>query len=204
MATTRHHLGQLRYGVSVDDIKHALRTPDETNAPEWSDQAITDEVTLWIEVAEALIDTAVGYTFDPVASDAVATARTYRTQSPRVVKTDWYSAIPTAVETGGTAVTFDWWTKAITQGAGRNLLCPGSRLGAHWPRDGRPIEVTAVWGFSAVPHPVRGATIRLAARLFKEGDVPLNVLDHVEGGMRLPPLGRATEALLARWLPRIG
>lgn len=203
MAKVRHHLGQLRYGVDVEDVKNALRTPSEVNAPEWSSQEISDEVTLWIEVAEALIDTAVGYSFDPVEADAAATARVYRTNSPRVVRTDWYAAKPTAVKVGGSDAAFDWWIKAITQGAGRNVLCPGGRWSGFWPRNGVPIEITAVWGFSEVPRPVRGATLRLAARLFKEGDVPLNVLETVEGGMRLPPLGRATEALIGRWLPHV-
>jgi len=47
----------------------------------------------------------------------------------------------------------------------------------YWPSDLRPtVQVTARWGWPAVPEPVRSATAILAGRLFKRADSLLGVM----------------------------
>lgn len=48
--------------------------------------------------------------------------------------------------------------------------------GTYWPQDLRPtVEVTAKWGWPAVPEPVKSATAILAGRLWKRADSLLGV-----------------------------
>lgn len=54
------------------------------------------------------------------------------------------------------------------------------------------VRVTATWGWSAVPSPVKAATIIQAARIFKRNDSPLGVLSspdlgYIRVGTRLDP-----------------
>lgn len=67
-----------------------------------------------------------------------------------------------------------------------------------WPRyNRRNIEVTARWGWPAVPEPVKQATLIWASRLYNRRESPAGVLGFGEmGAVRLPSLDPDVQVLL--------
>jgi hypothetical protein len=115
--------------------------------------------------------------------DAAATARTFYPDSALVVRTDDIGS------TSGLVVKIDdsltgVYSLAVTDYTSQpdNALAkdlPITKLIAYetyWPQDIRPtVEVTARWGWPAVPEPVRSACGILAGRLYKRADSLLGV-----------------------------
>jgi hypothetical protein len=59
------------------------------------------------------------------------------------------------------------------------------------------LEVTGVFGWSAVPAAIRQATVILAMRLFKRLDAPLGMISNDMGSMRVGRFDPDVEALVA-------
>jgi hypothetical protein len=59
------------------------------------------------------------------------------------------------------------------------------------------IQVTGVFGWSAVPTAIRQATVLLASRLFKRNDAPFGVITNDLGSMRVGRFDPDVEALVA-------
>ena len=193
-------IGTPRY-TTVSDVLSTLRAPQDT----WWDTAeATEIVSRSIDTAEDMIDLRCGTEFSAVnATEQPAEPRTYRTDSPTVLLTEWFAAPPTSVAVNGSPVAVDWWHRPITAAAaaGRNLRTRAS--GGGWPT-ANDIDVTALWGFAAVPASVTAAATRLAARIVAIGTAPLGHDARNVGNLDLPPLDWVTDRLLARWLPRVG
>lgn len=201
--------------TTLPKVERALRldtdNPDiPTDDNYWRRDTVQGDLATAVVAAEAMIDGVLGdgQTFEAqplTGTDAVeATARTLWTTSRTLLRTPWYAATPTAIEIGGAAPAFAWRAKPITDGAARNLRAhPAARLAAGWPTD-RPITVTAVWGFAATPARIVSAATQLAAYLFTQGDLALNVIVADDGTVtRLPRIPPRIEALVGRWRPKL-
>ena len=81
------------------------------------------------------------------------------------------------------------------------LAKPVTRLHAvasSWPTVEQGVEVTAKWGWAAVPTPVVEACLMLAVRWFKRKDTPFGVMGSAETGLiTLPRIDPDVQSLLA-------
>lgn len=81
--------------------------------------------------------------------------------------------------------------------------------GSSWPTtsslNDSPVEVTAKWGFPAVPALIRQATLLQAGRLFKRKDTPFGIAGTPEQQMRLQAkLDPDVERMIAPYFPIMG
>jgi hypothetical protein len=133
-----------------------------------------------IEAASRTVDDICHRTF---SLDAVASARTFYPQSSLVCSVDDIGTTAgLLVKIDDSLVgTFDFTVTDFTaqpdNALARNV--PITKLIAYdtyWPTDIRPtVQVTARWGWPAVPEPVKSATAIMAGRLFKRADSLLGV-----------------------------
>jgi hypothetical protein len=160
----------VRY-VELDELKAMLQIDDYVD-----DNLLAGH----IEAASRTVDDICHRTF---SLDAVASARTFYPQSSLVCSVDDIGT------TAGLLVriddslvgTFDFTVTDFTaqpdNALARNV--PITKLIAYdtyWPTDIRPtVQVTARWGWPAVPEPVKSATAIMAGRLYKRADSLLGV-----------------------------
>lgn len=141
-----------------------------------------------VEAASRAIDDYTGRFFFTVASSA----RQYRADTPFKVYTDDFHTDPPTVKLdadrdGTFEVTVDpseFLVEPLVPAEGRpqNLI----RLvnGRFFPLGRRPgVEVTATWGWAAVPKPVNQTCVLLAAELWKRKDAPFGVAGFDELGV---------------------
>lgn len=160
----------MRY-VELDELKAMLQIDDYVD-----DNLLAGH----IEAASRTVDDICHRTF---SLDAVASARTFYPQSSLVCSVDDIGTTAgLLVKIDDSLVgTFDFTVTDFTaqpdNALARNV--PITKLIAYdtyWPTDIRPtVQVTARWGWPAVPEPVKSATAIMAGRLFKRADSLLGV-----------------------------
>ena len=160
----------MRY-VELDELKAMLQIDDYVD-----DNLLAGH----IEAASRTVDDICHRTF---SLDAVASARTFYPQSSLVCSVDDIGTTAgLLVKIDDSLVgTFDFTVTDFTaqpdNALARNV--PITKLVAYdtyWPTDIRPtVQVTARWGWPAVPEPVKSATAIMAGRLFKRADSLLGV-----------------------------
>ena len=161
----------MRY-VELDELKAMLQIDDYVD-----DNLLAGH----IEAASRTVDDICHRTF---SLDAVASARTFYPQSSLVCSVDDIGTTAgLLVKIDDSLVgTFDFTVTDFTaqpdNALARNV--PITKLIAYdtyWPTDIRPtVQVTARWGWPAVPEPVKSATAIMAGRLFKRADSLLGVM----------------------------
>ena len=160
----------MRY-VELDELKAMLQIDDYVD-----DNLLAGH----IEAASRTVDDICHRTF---SLDDVASARTFYPQSSLVCSVDDIGTTAgLLVKIDDSLVgTFDFTVTDFTaqpdNALARNV--PITKLIAYdtyWPTDIRPtVQVTARWGWPAVPEPVKSATAIMAGRLFKRADSLLGV-----------------------------
>ena len=160
----------MRY-IELGELKSMLRISDSV------DDAL---LSGHIEAASRTIDDICHRSFD---LDATATARVFYPDSQLVVRTDDIGSLDgfvLKIDENATAT----FNLTITDATAEplNALAKGTPITklvayeTYFPRDIRPtVQVTARWGWPAVPEPVRSACGILAGRLFKRADSLLGV-----------------------------
>jgi len=159
--------------ITSEELKTFLGIADTVDEP--TIISATAAANEWVEAY-------CGRTF---AAPAAATAKTFRPTDQRTLSVpDFSTAAGLIVKTdddddGTYETTWTVTTDFIVEGVdGRpydQLVAVGSRLFPVWNRH-RSVQVTAVWGWTAVPGAVQHATRIQAARLFKRKDSPAGVL----------------------------
>ena len=157
--------------VELDELKAMLSIDD------YVDDALLEG---HIEAASRTVDDICHRTFDLATT---ATARTFYPASPRLVIVDDIgstSGLVIKIDNDLTGTFETTLTDCTPQPD--NALAKGrpiTRFLAYetfFPEDIRPtVEVTAKWGWPAVPEPVKSATAILAGRLWKRADSLLGV-----------------------------
>lgn len=144
-------------------------------------------------------------------AESVATARTFRPNSNMRVFTDDISSLTGLIlktdpdSTGVYQTTFtiniDFIvepTNALTKGRPINYLTIVGATALSLPVNFRPqVELTARWGWPAVPNDIEQATLILSADYYKRKDSIGGVLGLSElGAIRMSPLGRDIQAIV--------
>jgi hypothetical protein len=155
--------------VTADELKTYLRVDDVDDA---------DMMAIWITTASRAVDTYCHRQFGKVDAPE---ARTY-SGGPcgygYVVQIDDVQTALTSVTAGGVAVT-DYDLEPVN---GPQKGRPYTRLVT---RTRGPLVVTAEWGWTAVPVPVKNATLIQAARLAARRDSPFGIAGSPTEGSEL-------------------
>lgn len=183
--------------ITLSTLKMDLRINDNVD-----DAALQNN----IDAAEAMVDAICHRTF---TSATTATARVFHPASWVVCRTDDIAS------TSGLIVKVDGdddgvFEETITSYSlepvnALTLSKPINRLIAvdtYWPMGKRPsVQVTARWGWPAVPEEVKRATGILAGRLFKRGDSLLGVAGFGDmGAITLRAVDPDVQRLLAPYV----
>lgn len=183
--------------ITLSTLKNMLRISDNVD-----DAALQ----INIDAAEATVDAICRRTFTQATS---ATARVFHPSSFAVVRTDdiWsLSGLIVKVDGDDDGVFEETVTSYSTEPV--NALAksqPINRLIAvdtYWPSGKRPsVEVTARWGWPAIPEEVKTATGILAGRLFKRADSLLGVAGFGDlGAITLRAVDPDVQRLLAPYV----
>ena len=157
-----------------------------------------------------------GYTGRVFTTDSVASALTYVAYDRYCLEIDdlWDTATAVVKTDSGQDGTYETTLTASTQyffepvnGTMMGLTgWPATKIrlvnGAYFPPAywGRPqVQVTAKWGWAAVPAPVKQATLQIVGELWKRKDAPFGVLGGQEFGTIYlsPDAMRSVSALLS-------
>jgi hypothetical protein len=185
---------------SLADLKAALRVQDSI------DDSLLE---LAIESASREID---GYCERQFYS--TSGTRIYAPNNVYLVQTDDIISV-TSVKTSTDGLTFDttlattdYQLEPLNNIAG-GLVTPFTRLRAvgdylwpsYYPQTifhlEASVQITGVFGWSAIPAAIRQATVILAMRLFKRLDAPLGMISNDMGSMRVGRQDPDVEALVA-------
>ena len=143
-----------------------------------------------LATSSRLIDSYCGRPFyQVVASNESATTRTFYPETPyRVMVDDFWTTtgLVVATDTGDTGTADTTWAASDYQLEPLNSVVDGisgfpyyrirAVEGRYFPQTRRPaVHVTAKWGWSAVPDPVKRACLHLASTVYKMEDAPLGV-----------------------------
>lgn len=106
----------------------------------------------------------------------------------------WVIRIDDLMTVDGLDVEFDSYTlhprNAAAQGRPWTYLVVGSDSTVRPEREGAEVAITATWGWSAVPVPVKEATLLQASRLFARRNSPFGVAGSPDVGSELRLLER--------------
>ena len=162
--------------VALSELKSALGITGSTD---------DDFLNLAIDSAEESIDDLCGRVFTAAGS---ASARTYRAQ-PYLVVTDDISTLTGLVvktDTSGDGSFDTTWASTdyqveplnnLTKGRSvNNLRAVGSYTFPVYGDGLASVEVTAKWGWPAVPDSIKQATLMLASRLYSRKASPMGVI----------------------------
>ena len=162
--------------VALSELKSALGITGSTD---------DDFLNLAIDSAEESIDDLCGRVFTAAGS---ASARTYRAQ-PYIVVTDDISTLTGLVvktDTSGDGTFDTTWSSTdyqveplnnLTKGRSvNNLRAVGSYTFPVFGDGLASVEVTAKWGWPAVPDSIKQATLMLASRLYSRKASPMGVI----------------------------
>jgi hypothetical protein len=148
-----------------------------------------------IEAASRAVDLYCGFPPGRFGLDEVATARTFYARDPYQLMVDPIGSLTGAVVKTGTGdgtfgTTLTLTTDYIFEPL--NALADGEAItrirlsgGQRWPVStyGTPqVQVTALWGWPAVPAPVRQATMQAAAELWFRRNAPAGFVQTVDFG----------------------
>lgn len=178
------------------------------------DTADDTQLALALDVATRKVDDHCGRTF---ASASVAAARTLRADDPVVLRMapgwDIQSTSGLIVKTDdnddGTFETT--WTSGTDFEADSGIGYDGAQSWPHgrlvavgarlWPTltRRRAVQITALWGWAAVPDPVKQATLILAAEAWKVKDAPFGVAAFADFGPMRVRDNPTVAQLLARY-----
>jgi hypothetical protein len=157
--------------VELGELKAMLRINDVVD---------DDLLGAHIEAASRTIDDICHRTFSLATS---ATARVFWPDSALVVRTDDIGTTDGLVVRIDSQLTGNF-DQVITDATAQpdNALALGKPItkfvayDTYWTQDWRPtVQITARWGWPAVPEPVKGACAILAGRLYKRADSLLGV-----------------------------
>jgi hypothetical protein len=147
-----------------------------------------------ISAASRAVDHATGRQFGKVAA---AEQRTYRARPDYelgylVVDVDDYQTAPTAVTVDGTTVATYVKEPFNAAQKGRPWTRIAFTADSEATPDSHPHEVvvTALWGWAAVPTPVKQATLLQTSRLFSRRHSPFGVAGSLEFGSEIRLLSR--------------
>lgn len=169
--------------ASIDEAKDYIK--GETQR---SDNDVRIEAAL--NTASRLIDSYCGRPFyRVVASGESATTRTFYAETPyRVLVDDFWTStgLVVATDTGDDGTSDTTWSSSDYQLEPLNGVVDGldgwpyyrirAVEGRTFPCTRRPsVHITAKWGWSAVPDPVKQACLHLTSTVFKMEDAPLGV-----------------------------
>lgn len=170
---------------SIDDLAAYLRNVDTTTN--------SGQITDAINEASRQVDAYCGRRF---FLDATSSARTYWTNDTRVLIFDDATAVSTIKLSTGDNGTYDLTYTVGTDYTLEPLNGRGSGLEglpywrARFTTDVLPTntstpcaQVTATWGWAAVPEPVRQACLILASEAFKLAEAPFGVAGFGEMGV---------------------
>lgn len=162
--------------VALSELKDALGITGSTD---------DTFLNLAIDASETAIDDLCGRVFTAAGS---ATARTYRAQ-PYLAVTDDISATTGLViktDTSGDGTFDTTWTATdyqleplndLAKGRGVNTIrAVGSEVFPVYGDGLAGVEVTARWGWPAVPDPVKQATLMMSSRLYGRKASPMGVI----------------------------
>lgn len=162
--------------ITADELRAFVGAVSSTIEP-----LLTDACTS----ASAEVESYCGRTF---TTDSVATARKYRVVSPTyVVIDDAYELTTVKTDTdddGSYETTWsanDYETEPLNGVVAGKSGWPATTITAvgtlYFPvdRERATVEVTAKWGWAAVPEPVRQATLLLASEILKAREAPFGV-----------------------------
>lgn len=146
------------------------------------------------------------------AATGVATTRTFQTRGRTQTTPDgWVLVTPDIGSATGLALATGTVGGTYTPTTGTLELYPVENLDEGWPAtgvllvgstwptgSGARVQITADWGWPAVPAVVEQATLIQAARIFKRKDSPEGVLGSAEwGAVRVSRVDPDVEAMLA-------
>lgn len=178
------------------------------------DTADDDGLALALDVATRKVDDHCGRTF---ATATVAAARTLRANDPVVLRLDpgWdiqsTSGLVVKTDDNDDGTFETTWTPGVDfeldSGVGYDgasgwpygrLVAVGDRW---WPTATRrrAVQITALWGWAAVPDPVKQATLILAAEAWKVKDAPFGVAAFADFGPMRVRDNPMVASLLARY-----
>ena len=160
-----------------------------------------------IEAASRRIDGWCGRYF---YQDASTSAREYTPDHPTVLVVDDISTT-TGLTVYEETVFGTWgqlWTSGDWTGNYGYRLEPDDlphwrivALSGEWQQTRFSVQVTAKWGFAAVPTDVEQACLLLATRLYKRKDTPFGILQNPAAGQStLPPMDPDVKQLLSKWV----
>ena len=182
---------QVRY-TTLEAVKLSTRSPSSREAASWEAGEWDEQLIQAIVTAEDQIDSLCGRTFD--VAPQVATVREYQVLPDGSLDTDDFVG-EAVITMDGQTVSTSRWSAEFAVGGNRNVyrgirslptsLSYNSRfirdlpLHSGWEYEG-PLptyEVSARWGWDAVPAAVSYATRLIAGRLFKRpADAALGVM----------------------------
>jgi hypothetical protein len=176
--------------VEDSDVREATGNQDTLKESKVSLGVMKDIIERASRIFDLVCGVAPEY-FEPVASGAVATSRTFYGNAGNYLKLPPYvpgSITTVSFPTGYTALTYierDGYLIRATDG----LLASQYVTPIGW-YEGVPIIVTAIWGHEETPADVKHAVIELAINLIRETDPAEVKLVGVEGQPlreKLPP-----------------
>lgn len=156
--------------ITLAEAKTALRI---------TDSADDTELQLKITAASRRVDKDCGRRF---YLDGGASARTYRARHPTLLQIDDLSTASGLLVEVGRGTSWATLSSDTYDTLPENAIVDGKpietleRINAVWPMFGsQRIRVTGIWGWAAVPEPIKNATIIMTARLFRRKDSPEGV-----------------------------
>lgn len=198
--------------ATLEEFKRYLRIPTDSEGGDDIDDA---ELAVAITAASRTIDRFANRTFTPVGEEDVVTARIYTARYNRdrlqyeVVVDDFmddtglvvkYDPIGDGTYSETVTDTHLYPTRAATYGQ------PWTRIqftnGASVPLNDNRIEVTALWGWTAVPASIKEATLIQASRYWKRRDAPFGVVggpDQMNWARLMARIDPDVELLVTDW-----
>jgi len=185
---------------TLADLKAALRVQDsiDDSLLELAIESASREIDGYCE--RVFYSTSATRVYAPtniytVTTDDIISVTTLKSSSDGVTyditwQTSDYQLEPLNGVAGGLVTPF---TRIRATG---NYLMPTFSVGTFYEGEAL-IQVTGVFGWSAIPAAIRQATVILAMRLFKRLDSPMGVISNDLGSMRVGRVDPDVEALVA-------
>jgi len=185
---------------TLADLKAALRVQDsiDDSLLELAIESASREIDGYCE--RVFYSTSATRVYAPtniytVTTDDIISVTTLKSSSDGVTyditwQTSDYQLEPLNGVAGGLVTPF---TRIRATG---NYLMPTFSVGTFYEGEAL-IQVTGVFGWSAIPAAIRQATVILAMRLFKRLDSPMGVISNDLGSMRVGRVDPDVEALLS-------
>lgn len=177
--------------AATADLRTYLDVPAPGGSPSTQEARDTTNMTLALEAASRSVDRYCGRQFgllSGVAARLYTAEWNYAASAHDVIIDDVMTTTGMIVESEGTAVT-DYTLLPLTA-AGNVRPWTMIRFGESVSTTLGQIEVTALWGWTAVPDAVKAATLLQASRLFKRKGAPFGIAGSPELGSEMRLLAR--------------